>query len=93
MNRAYSILAVKAVENDKRTLSGMATTPTPDRVGDIVDPLGVKFTNPVPLLWQERPDHRPLRRGGPVLRLQRLRVVGDVDVEQQHSVGIDLRRH
>lgn len=28
----------------------MATTPEPDRVGDIVDPLGVAFKNPLPLL-------------------------------------------
>lgn len=56
MNRAYSILAVKAVEEDKRTISGMATTPTVDRVGDIIDPLGVKFTNPIALLWQHMHD-------------------------------------
>lgn len=28
----------------------MATTPTPDRVGDVVEPLGVEFKNPLPLL-------------------------------------------
>jgi hypothetical protein len=43
MNRAYSILTVKAVEEDQRIIRGMATTPSPDRVGDIVEPLGVKF--------------------------------------------------
>lgn len=52
MNRAYSILEVKAVDGDKRIITGVATTPTPDRVGDIVEPLGVKFNNPLPLLWQ-----------------------------------------
>jgi HK97 family phage prohead protease len=52
MNRAYSILTVKAVEEDQRIIRGMATTPSPDRVGDIVEPLGVKFKNPMPLLWQ-----------------------------------------
>lgn len=52
MNRAYSILAVKAVDDDQRVIRGIATTPNPDRVGDIVDPLGVKFTNPMPLLHQ-----------------------------------------
>jgi len=56
MNRAYSILAVKAVEDDKRTISGVATTPTPDRAGDIVEPMGVKFTNPLALLWQHMHD-------------------------------------
>lgn len=56
MNRAYSILTVKAVTDDTRTISGIATTPTADRSGDIVDPLGVKFSNPMPLLWQHESD-------------------------------------
>jgi HK97 family phage prohead protease len=36
----------------KRTFKGIATTPTPDRVGDIVEPKGAEFKLPVPLLWQ-----------------------------------------
>ncbi|MDB5618217.1 HK97 family phage prohead protease [Tardiphaga sp.] len=52
MNRAYAILTVKAVEEDKRIIRGTATTPSPDRVGDIVEPLGVEFKNPMPLLHQ-----------------------------------------
>lgn len=52
MNRAYSLLTVKAVSEDKRVITGVATTPTPDRVGDIVEPLGVRFRNPMPLLHQ-----------------------------------------
>ena len=55
-NRAYSILTVKAVSEDNRVISGMATTPAVDRVGDIIDPLGVKFSNPLPLLWQHKHD-------------------------------------
>lgn len=54
--RAYSWLEVKAVNEDKRIIRGVATTPTVDRVGDIVEPLGVKFKNPLPLLWQHRSD-------------------------------------
>lgn len=54
--RAYSILTVKAVSEDRRIIKGIATTPTPDRVGDIVDPMGVKFSNPLPLLWQHEHD-------------------------------------
>jgi HK97 family phage major capsid protein/HK97 family phage prohead protease len=50
--RAYSSLVIKAVDEEKRIIRGIATTPTPDRVGDIVEPLGVKFTNPMPFLWQ-----------------------------------------
>lgn len=56
MNRAYSVLEVKAVDEEKRTIRGIATTPEPDRVGDIVEPLGVKFKNPMPLLWQHKSD-------------------------------------
>src|SRR5262245_48474766 len=56
MNRAYAVLHVKAVDEDKRVLRGMATTPTPDRMGDIVEPKGVKFKNPMPLLWQHKHD-------------------------------------
>lgn len=55
-NRAYSLLHVKSVDSEKRVITGIATTPTPDRVGDIVEPLGVKFKNPMPLLWQHRHD-------------------------------------
>ncbi|MDA8485154.1 phage major capsid protein [Pseudomonas resinovorans] len=52
MNRAYSVLEVKALDDGQRVITGVATTPTPDRVGDIVEPLGVQFKNPMPLLWQ-----------------------------------------
>jgi HK97 family phage prohead protease len=52
MNRAYSLLTVKAVDEDQRIITGVATTPEPDRMGDIVEPLGVTFKNPMPLLHQ-----------------------------------------
>lgn len=57
-NRAYSVLHVKAMDedDDARVIRGIATAPTPDRVGHIVDPEGVRFTNPTPLLWQHRHD-------------------------------------
>lgn len=56
LNRAYSILTLKAVDDEKRVITGVATTPTPDRVGDIIEPLGVTFRNPLPLLLYH--DHR-----------------------------------
>jgi HK97 family phage prohead protease len=55
-NRAYSVLNIKSVDEERRTFRGMATTPTPDRVGDIINPKGVKFKNPLPLLWQHKHD-------------------------------------
>lgn len=56
VQRAYSLLEIKAVSDEKREITGIATTPEPDRVGDIVEPMGAKFKNPVPLLWQHRHD-------------------------------------
>lgn len=50
LHRAYSILSIKAIDGEQRTFSGMATTPSPDRVGDVVDPKGAKFSSALPLL-------------------------------------------
>jgi HK97 family phage prohead protease len=55
-NRAYALLTVKSVEEDKRIIRGVATTPTVDRVGDIIEPMGVSFKNPMPFLWQHYAD-------------------------------------
>jgi len=48
----FSVIEVKAVDEDQRILRGTATTPSPDRMGDIVEPLGIRYRNPLPLLWQ-----------------------------------------
>lgn len=52
MNRAYAVLEIKAMDEEKRTFKGIATTPTADRSGDIVEPEGATFSLPLPLLWQ-----------------------------------------
>lgn len=49
--RAYSFLNIKAINEEERVFRGMATTPEVDRMGDVVDPMGAKFRNPLPLLW------------------------------------------
>ena len=56
LHRAYSVLDVKAVgESDGFvTIEGIASTPTTDRMGDVVEPMGAKFKTPMPLLWQHR---------------------------------------
>lgn len=51
-NRAYSVLEIKAVSDDERIIEGIASTPSPDRAGDVVEPMGAKFSLPMPLLWQ-----------------------------------------
>jgi len=56
MNRAYSVLDVRSVSYDERVIEGIASTPTPDRMSDVVEPLGAKFAVPIPLLWQHRSD-------------------------------------
>ena len=52
MKLAYSLLEVKSVNDEEWKLEGIATTPTPDRVDDVVEPKGAQFTLPVPFLWQ-----------------------------------------
>jgi HK97 family phage major capsid protein/HK97 family phage prohead protease len=56
MHRAYSLLDIKSVDDDARVLEGIASTPEPDRVGDILEPKGAQFRLPLPLLWQHRHD-------------------------------------
>jgi len=50
VRRAYAVLHCKAVDDDQRIIRGIASTPDPDRMGDIIEPLGITFKNPVPLL-------------------------------------------
>lgn len=52
MKRAYSLLTIKAINEEERTIEGIASTPTADRMGDIVESKGAKFALPIPLLWQ-----------------------------------------
>jgi uncharacterized protein len=55
-NRAYSVLQIKSFQEDKRIITGIATTPQPDRDQDIIDPLGARFAEEIPLLFHHRPD-------------------------------------
>ncbi len=57
MSKAYSVLKVKAIneDNGKRTITGVATTPRLDRDGDKMDMSGAEFTLPFPFMWQH--DH------------------------------------
>ena len=52
LNRAYSLIEIKAVDEEKREITGIATTPATDNVGDIVMPDGAVYDLPIPLLWQ-----------------------------------------
>lgn len=55
--RAYSILNIRSITDDgDMTIEGIASTPTTDRMGDVVEPTGARFKLPMPLLWQHRHD-------------------------------------
>lgn len=54
VDRAWSTISIKSVDQEQRIIEGVASTPNVDRMGDIVDPLGAKFTLPMPLLFQHR---------------------------------------
>lgn len=75
INRVYSTMVIKAVDEDKREITGIASTPGTDRMGDIVEPGGAEFTLPVPFLWQH--DH--------------LQPVGQVIAANVTSKGIEVR--
>jgi len=51
VERAYSLLEVKGVDAQRRTFSGMASTPELDRQGDSLDPAGATFAASIPLLF------------------------------------------
>lgn len=79
MERAYSVLNVKGMDEDDEyyRISGIASTPTPDRMGDIVEPMGAKFKTPMPLLWQHSND----------------KPVGTVTFAQPNKKGIPFEAH
>lgn len=52
LKRAYSILQIKSVDDAQRIITGIATSASTDRMGDVVEPDGAQFTLPIPLLWQ-----------------------------------------
>lgn len=63
-NRAYSLMKIKAVDEESRTITGIASTPNTDRMGDIVLPKGAVFKLPIPFLWQ----HDSLQPIGSVIK-------------------------
>ncbi len=53
--KSWSTLEIKSIDDSKRIIRGVASTPSLDRAGDIVEPKGARFTLPIPLLSQH--DH------------------------------------
>jgi HK97 family phage prohead protease len=58
MNRAISRLDVRKIDETEShfVIKGIATTPSTDRYGDVIEPMGVKVANEIPLLWQHKHD-------------------------------------
>lgn len=50
MQKSFSSIEIKSVQEDRREIDGIASTPTPDRVNDVVEPLGLTFAADAPLL-------------------------------------------
>jgi HK97 family phage prohead protease len=53
--RSWSLCQFKSLDDDQRIIEGIATTPSTDRMGDIVEPKGAQFKLPLSLLSQH--DH------------------------------------
>lgn len=58
MDRAFSTVEIKSISetDDVVRIEGIASTPSVDRMGDIVNPMGAQFKTPFPLLWQHSHD-------------------------------------
>lgn len=58
MKTAHGLFSIKSAsdDGDKRIITGVASTITPDRMEDVMEPAGAKFTLPMPLLSQH--DHQ-----------------------------------
>ena len=52
LRHATATLEIKTADDETRVIEGIATTPAPDRGGDIMEPRGAQFELPLPLLWQ-----------------------------------------
>lgn len=56
LERAFTMLDVRSMDDEARIIEGIASTPTPDRYEDVIEPMGAKYALPMPLLWQHKSD-------------------------------------
>jgi HK97 family phage prohead protease len=100
--KAYSLFEVKSLSDERRILSGMASTPTPDRDGDRMDPFGMQVDGIVNLFLYHKHDHpvgrvefgRPSKKGIPfeavIPEVQEEGIVKSRVDEAWHSVKYKL---
>ena len=50
-NRAVARFEIKSIDEDAREFSGWASTPETDIQGDVISPMGARFSLPLPVLW------------------------------------------
>jgi len=56
LQKSISTFEIKSLDEEKREIEGVASTPTPDRVKDVIDPMGLTFAPEVPLLLNHKHD-------------------------------------
>ena len=54
MRDAITRIQFKTIDAEQRLIEGIASTPAPDRGGDVMVPSGAKYALPMPLLWQHQ---------------------------------------
>lgn len=79
--RSWSTLSIKSIDESLRIIRGIASTPSTDRAGDIVEPKGAQFTLPIPLLSQH--DH-----SSPIGMVKSARVT-DAGIEIEAEIAKD----
>jgi HK97 family phage prohead protease len=79
--KSWSTLEIKSIDESSRIIKGIASTPSTDHAGDIVEPKGARFTLPIPLLSQH--DH-----GSPIGMVKTARVT-DAGIEIEAEIAKD----
>lgn len=77
LHKSFGSFEIKAVDEEKRTFTGVASTPNQDRSKDIMIPKGAKFQLPMPLLF-----HHDMRQP-----------IGHVTDAKVTSKGIEVELH
>lgn len=54
LTRAHSTFEIKSIDEERRIVVGIASTPEVDRGGDEMDPYGAKFKLPLPFKWEHK---------------------------------------
>ncbi|WP_158933766.1 HK97 family phage prohead protease [Burkholderia sp. S171] len=98
----FSAVVIKAIDEERREITGIASTPQLDRVNDIVEPLGLTFGKDTPLLLNHNHAHpvgnvqfgTPTAKGLPfkatIAKVTEPGAVKDRTEESWHSVKAGL---